>query len=104
MSSALLSAAAADPRIQGAAKNIAGQASDKVLGGTLGGVGKLLGGKKGQRVGKKIAKGLGKVRKALLGFNAGGKVRKQPVQVVGYNAGGMVVRPLPMKRPRRPRK
>jgi hypothetical protein len=108
MSSALLSAAAADPRIQGAAKNIAGQASDKVLGGTLGGIGGLIGGKKGKKIGKKIAKGMGKVRKALLGFNAGGKVRKQPMQIVGYNAGGVItrpiVRPLPAPRPRVPRR
>lgn len=104
----MLGQIASNPAVQGVAKNIAGGASDKILGGTLGGVGKLLGGRKGARIGKKIAKGIGSVRKTLLGFNTGGKVRKQPMIVTGYNAGGVIarpmIRPLPAPRPRIPRK
>lgn len=104
MSAAFLAQAASNPMVQNIAKGVAGKASDKITGGILGGIGGAIGGKAGKRVGKQVAKGLGKVRKSLLGFERGGKVRKQPMQVVGYEAGGVIVRPLPMVRPRRPRK
>lgn len=102
MSSALLTQIASNPAVQTKARNIAGKASDAVTGGILGGVGNLIGGKKGKKIGKSIAKGMNSVRKTLLGFEAGtGKVRKVPMQVVGYNAGGVIVRPLPRPRPRK---
>jgi hypothetical protein len=104
MATALLGQVASNPAVQGAAKNIAGKASDKITGGILGGIGGVIGGKKGKKIGKSIAKGMGKVRKALLGFNDGGKVRRIPMVVTGYNAGGVIarpmIRPLPAPRPR----
>jgi hypothetical protein len=102
MSSALLTQLASNPAVQTKAKNIAGKASDVVTGGVLGGIGGLIAGKKGKRIGKTIAKGMNSVRKSLLGFESGtGKVRKVPMQVQGYNAGGVIVRPLPRPRPRK---
>ena len=100
MSAAFLAQAASNPQVQNIAKGVAGKASDKITGGILGGIGGAIGGRKGKRVGKKIARGLRSVRKALFGFNEGGKVRKVPMMVQGYNAGGVIVRPLPMARPR----
>lgn len=96
----------ANPAIQNAGKAVLGTVADKATSGIFGGIGGALAGKKGKRIGKKIARGLGKVRKSILGFESGGKVRKQPMRVKGYNAGGVilepaVVRPLPRPVPRR---
>lgn len=104
MNPAMVGAVASNPLVQNIGKNIAGKASDKITGGILGGVGGLIGGKKGKKIGKSIAKGMSSVRKSLFGFNEGGKVRKVPMVVTGYNAGGVIakpmVRPLPRPRPR----
>lgn len=103
-----LGAVASNPLVQKVGKNIVGKVADKGSQLALGGIGGAIGGKKGKRVGKAIAKGLSGVRKSIFGFNAGGKVRRVPMVVQGYSAGGAivrpVVRPLPAPRPRRPRK
>lgn len=92
-----------NPLVQQAGKNIIGKVADKATEGVGGAIGGIFG-KKGAKVGRSIGRGLSKVRKSIFGFNSGGKVRKQPVQVVGYNAGGVIVRPLPAPRPRAPRR
>ena len=92
----MLGAIASNPQVQQFGKNIAGKASDKIVGGALGGIGGLLGGRKGKKIGKSIAKGMSKVRKALFGFEAGGKIRKVPMIAQGYNAGGVILKPTVM--------
>lgn len=94
----MLGAVASNPMVQQVGKNIVGKVADKTTEGVGGAIGGIFG-KKGKRVGKKIARGLNKVRKSIFGFEAGGKVRRVPVQVQGYSAGGMIVRPLPRPRP-----
>lgn len=84
------------------AKPVISGIADKATSGILGGAGKLIGGKKGAKVGKAIAKGLSSVRRHLLGFETGGKVRITPVRpaVIGYSMGGAVKK----RRPRNSKK
>lgn len=86
------------------AKPVISGIADKATSGILGGAGKLIGGKKGAKVGKAIAKGLSSVRRHLLGFSDGGKVRINPVRpspyrsaVIGYSVGGAVKKRKPRK-------
>ena len=97
----MASAVLANPIVRQVGKQVVGKVADKASEGILGGIGGAIGGKKGKKVGKSVAKGLSGIRKSIFGFNAGGKVRKVPMQVQGYSAGGMIVRPLPHPRPRK---
>jgi len=94
----------ANPAVMGIGKQLVGGVADKATEGVGGAIGGIFG-KKGKRIGKSIGKGLNKIRKGIFGFNSGGKVRKVPMMVTGYNAGGVIarpmVRPLPAPRPRR---
>ena len=92
----MLGAVASNPMVQQVGKNVLGRASDKVNQGVLGGIGGLIGGRKGKKIGKKIARGMSKLRKSIFGFEAGGKVRRIPMQVQGYNAGGVILKPTVM--------
>lgn len=87
--------------ISSAAKPAISGLADKATSSALGNIGKKVGGKSGQKVAKFAAKGLNKVRRGLLGFESGGKVRMVPVRgpsnnpspgLVGYNVGGKVKR------------
>lgn len=105
MASLLAGALMSNPLVRQVGKNVVGKVADKASEGALGGIGGAIGGQKGKKIGKTIAKGLSSVRKGIFGFNDGGKVRKVPMMVTGYNAGGVIarpmVRPLPAPRPRR---
>lgn len=104
MASLAAGALMSNPLVQQAGRNIVGKVADKATEGVGGAIGGIFG-KKGKRIGKKIGRGLSKFRKSIFGFEAGGKVRKVPMVVQGYNAGGVIarpmVRPLPAPRPRR---
>lgn len=84
-----------NPLVQKVGKNIVGKVADKASQGILGGIGGAIGGKKGKRIGKTIAKGLSSVRKGIFGFESGGKIRKVPMVVTGYSAGGAIMKPVP---------
>ncbi len=94
MATLIGSALMSNPILRKVGTNIVGKVADKGTDAILGGVGGAIGGRKGKRVGKQIAKGLGMVRRKVFGFNSGGKVRKTPMMVTGYNAGGVIVKPL----------
>ena len=70
-----------------AARPVLGGAANKATTGVLSGVGSAVAGKKGKKVGKAVARGLNSVRRSLLGFQSGGKVRKMPT---GYAKGGRI--------------
>ena len=96
----------ANPVVQKAGKAVLGTVADKATSGIFGGIGGAIGGNKGKRIGKSIAKGLGSVRKAVLGFDQGGKVRRVPMRITGHNAGGVILEPVvrPLPRPARRRR
>lgn len=97
MASLAAGALMSNPLVRQVGGQVVGKVADKATEGVGGAVGSVFG-KKGAKVGKSVGRGLNKVRKGLFGFAAGGKVRRVPVQVTGYNAGGMIVRPLPRPR------
>lgn len=70
-----------------AGKPLLGGAANKATSGVLGAIGSKIGGSKGKKAGKAVARGLNSVRRSLLGFQSGGKVRRAP----GYAKGGRIL-------------
>lgn len=70
-----------------AARPVLGKVANTATSGVLSGVGGAVAGKKGKKVGKAVARGLNSVRRSVLGFQSGGKVRRAP----GYAKGGRIL-------------
>ena len=70
-----------------AGKPVLGKVANTATSGVLGAIGSKIGGSKGKRAGKSVARGLNSIRKNVLGFQSGGKVRRAP----GYAKGGRIL-------------